>query len=140
MTSYTIGALAEAAGVRRDTIRYYERSGLLRAPDRTAANYRVYGEGDLQRVLFIRKAQTLGFALGEISQLLALKASDAGKASDVLRLTLDKIRQEEARIAQLLAIRDALHNLAAKCPGDAPASDCPILAHIAGAGRLTPTE
>lgn len=139
MLRYRIGALANAAGVRRDTIRYYERSGLLGVPDRTAANYRLYGEGDLERVLFIRRAQSLGFALSEISQLLALKASDAGKASDVLRLTLDKIRQEEARIAQLSAIRDALHNLAANCPGDAPASDCPILAHIAGACRQTPT-
>lgn len=135
MGSYTIGTLAEAADVRRDTIRYYERTGLLRVPDRTAAGYRVYGERDLQRVLFIRKAQSLGFTLSEIGDLLALQASDTARAEDVLRVTQGKIREEEARIAQLKAIKNALEDLAAQCPVDAPVSDCPILAHIANTLR-----
>ena len=63
MASYTIGTLAETAGVRRDTIRYYERIGLMKAPGRSAAGYRLYGAQDLERINFIRTAQSLGFTL-----------------------------------------------------------------------------
>lgn len=135
MGNFTIGALAEAAGVRRDTIRYYERTGLLPTPGRTSAGYRLYSDDDLERVRFIRVAQSLGFTLAEIAELFSLRASDSARASDVLRVTEKKIDEEEARISQLKAIKDALEALAAECPVDAPSSDCPILAHISNAAR-----
>ena len=95
MTAFKIGELAAAAGVGRDTIRYYERTGLLPTPDRTSAGYRLYGDVDLLRLNFIRSAQWLGFTLAETSELLALKASDTAKASAVLDITLEKIRRIE---------------------------------------------
>lgn len=134
MASYTIGTLAEAAGVRRDTIRYYERIGLMKAPGRTAAGYRLYGEQDRERINFIRTAQSLGFTLSQTDELLSLRDVDGAKAIDVLRVTEAKISELRDRVAQLEDIRRALQDLAADCPMDAPASDCPILAYLSGGG------
>ena len=140
MGSYTIGTLAAAAGVRRDTIRYYERIGLMAAPGRTAAGYRLYGERDLERINFVRTAQRLGFTLSEAGDLLALRAAGSARAADVLRLTDAKIGELRDRVAQLEGIRQALEALAAECPVEAPASDCPILAHLAGGEAPDPPE
>ena len=126
MTTFKIGAFAAAAGVRRDTIRYYERTGLLRDPGRTGAGYRVYEDADLLRLHFIRAAQELGFTLAETADLLALQASDTAKASAVLEITREKIRDAERRIQRLSDIRDVLSALADDCPMDVAASDCPI--------------
>lgn len=131
MTTFKIGAFAAAAGVRRDTIRYYERTGLLRDPGRTGAGYRVYEDADLLRLHFIRAAQELGFTLAETADLLALQASDTAKASAVLGITREKIRDAECRIQRLSDIRDVLSALADDCPMDVAASDCPILAFLA---------
>lgn len=132
MGSYTIGTLASAAGVRRDTIRYYERIGLLRPAERTAAGYRLYGEQDLDRLNFVRTAQRLGFTLSEAGDLLAIRGADSARAADVLRVTEVKLGELRSRVAQLQAISRALQDLAANCPVDAPASDCPILAYLSG--------
>jgi len=131
MASYKIGELAAAAGVGRDTIRYYERASLLPAPERTAAGYRVYSDDDLERLNFIRSSQELGFTLEQARQLLSLKASDTANAEAVLEITLNKIREAEGRVETLSHIRDVLRKLAQACPGDAPVSDCPILNFLA---------
>jgi Hg(II)-responsive transcriptional regulator len=133
MAAITIGAFANAAGVRTDTIRYYERNGLLPPPARTAAGYRLYDEADLERVKFVRKAQGLGFTLKEIGMLLALRDSDAARAADVLAITEQKIVESTDRIRELSRISTALRQLAERCPVDAPTNDCPILAHLANA-------
>ena len=135
MGSYTVGALASAASVGRDTIRYYERTGLLPPPGRTPSGYRLYRQTDLERVQFIRTAKRLGFTLQEISQLLSLQSSTSARATDVLGVTQNKIDEAEARIAELIAIKNALEQVAADCPIDAPASDCPILAFISNTSR-----
>lgn len=134
MGGFTIGAFAKSLGVRADTIRYYERNGLLPVPARSAAGYRLYDQTDLERVRFIRKAQQLGFTLSEVATLLALRASDTARAADVLEVTEKKIAESSARIRELKRIKDALARLAADCPVDAPVSDCPILAHLATVG------
>lgn len=134
MSSMTIGALASAAAVRIDTIRYYERTGLLPAPARSGAGYRKYSASDLHRVQFIRRAQELGFTLSEIATLLSLRASDTARSADVLSLTKAKISASRARIAQLKKMKQALERLADSCPGDAPVSDCPIIAYMADSG------
>lgn len=135
MASFKIGELATAAGVGRDTIRYYERMGLLRPPERTAAGYRLYDASDLERVNFIRSAQELGFTLEQSRQLLSLKASDTASAAAVLEITLDKIREAEARVERLTRIRDTLCELAEECPGDVPTADCPILEFLTARRR-----
>lgn len=132
MSGLTIGALAAAAGVRRDTVRYYERFGLLPAPPRTNAGYRSYSEADVSRVRFIRRAAGLGFTLNKIGGLLTLNSSESARAEDVLRVTDEKILELRSRIEELRGIKSVLEQLAAGCPIDAPASDCPILAHFAG--------
>lgn len=131
MGGFTIGAFAKSAGVRTDTIRYYERNGLLPVPARSAAGYRLYDPSDVARVRFIRKAQHLGFTLNEAAALLAMQASDTARAADVLGVTEKKIAESAARIKDLRRIKDALERLAADCPVEAPVSDCPILAHLA---------
>jgi len=130
MGNFKIGELATAAGVSRDTIRYYERTGLLPSPGRSGAGYRLYGDADLLRLKFIRSGQGLGFTLAETGELLALQTSDSGRASAVLKITRDKIRQAETRVDELNQIRAILEGLAAALPDDAPMSDCPILKFI----------
>lgn len=127
----TIGAFAKTVGVRTDTIRYYERNGLLPEPGRTTAGYRIYDECDVARVRFIRKSKHLGFTLKEILTLLSLKISDTARAADVLEITRLKISRLESQIADLGRIESALTDLANECPVDAPVTDCPILAHLA---------
>lgn len=135
MGNFKIGDLAAAAGVGRDTIRYYERMGLLREPERTAAGYRLYNETDLERVNFIRSAQELGFTLDQSRQLLDLRGSDTATAQAVLDITHAKIADAEARLKRLSDIRDMLRMLADECPGEVPVSDCPILAFLTARRR-----
>lgn len=130
MRGYTIGALASACAVGRDTIRYYERSGLIPNPDRTASGYRIYGEGDVERVNFIKTAQSLGFTLNEIGMLLSIRGSGSSSAAAVVKLTEEKIRSLSGKLRQMRAIKQALEQLVADCPIDVPVSDCPILMYI----------
>jgi MerR family copper efflux transcriptional regulator len=120
-----IGQLAKRGGVGIDTVRYYERSGLLTPRTRLASGYRRYGDTELARLRFIRRAQGLGFTLKEIKQLLALSAQrDVGR---VKRSAQTKLLDVEARIAALERVRDGLATLIAACPGHGRAADCPIL-------------
>ena len=130
MTGMTIAALAREGGVGVETVRYYQRRGLLDTPARSGGDgwgggIRRYGDDDLRRLKFIRSAQASGFTLDEISELLALEASD-----DRVRVrTLARARIEllDEKIAQMTATRAALARLADQCA----ASDkgpCPILA------------
>jgi DNA-binding transcriptional MerR regulator len=135
MGRFKIGELAAAAGVGRDTVRYYERTGLLPSPARSGAGYRLYSDADLLRLKFIRSGQELGFTLAETSELLALQTSDTARASAVLEITRDKIRQAKTRVDELNRIRAILEGLAAACPGEAPTRDCPILTFISAKPR-----
>lgn len=133
MRSFTIGRLATACSVRRDTIRYYERSGLLPEPGRTSSGYRVYGDDDIRRVNFIKTAQSLGFTLTEIGMLLSIQSSNLASAADVVKLTEQKISNLSAKLRQLRGVKQALEQLVADCPVDVPVSDCPIIMYIAHA-------
>lgn len=135
MRGMSIGELAGASGVRTDTVRYYERIGLLAMAARTEAGYRSYGSEDLARLRFVRRAKSLGFSLEDIRRLIDLQGNDASTAGDVLALTRQRIEVLQNQIADLAAIEAALANLARDCPPAAPASDCPILAHLAGLHR-----
>jgi MerR family copper efflux transcriptional regulator len=125
MDALGIGQLAKQGGVGIDTVRYYERNGLLAPRSRLASGYRRYGDIELARLRFIRRAQGLGFTLKEIKQLLALSAQrDVGR---VKRSAQAKLLDVEARIAALVRMRNGLATLIEACPGHGRAADCPIL-------------
>ncbi len=125
MTALGIGKLAKRGGVGIDTVRYYERAGLLAPRSRLASGYRRYGDLELSRLRFIRRAQALGFTLKEIKELLAISAlRDVGR---VKRSAQAKLRDVETRIADLVRMRDGLAKLIDSCPGHGRAADCPIL-------------
>ena len=125
-----IGQLAKQAGVAIDTVRYYERSGLLAPAARLASGYRRYGSAELKRLRFIRRAKALGFSLEDIAELLSL-----GERSDVASIRAVAARKQaqvDARIAELERVRDGLHTLVAACPGHGRAEACPILNALSG--------
>lgn len=125
MATYRIGQLAQLAGVAVDTLRYYERNDLLAPEARMASGYRRYGETELRRLRFIRRAKVLGFSLEEIRGLLALGAEqDVARIRETARQRLDDV---ERRIAALQRVRDGLRTLIRACPGHVRAEACPIL-------------
>ncbi len=127
MEGLSIGQLARKSGVNVETIRYYERRGLLPAPPRGRSGYRHYSPRDIQRVRFIKRAQRLGFTLKEVSELLQLKVDPQTTCADVRRRAEIKMAEIDQRILELHAMRQALSKLATSCPGSGPSAECPIL-------------
>ena len=122
-----IGQLAARAGVSIDTVRYYERAGLVPPPSRTAAGYRIYPLDTVGRLRFIRRAKDLGFSLEEIRDLLILSdRRDSGVAA-VRRIASHRLADVEARLDELTALRDGLKHLVDACPGHGDPDACPIL-------------
>lgn len=123
----TTGQLAEAVGIGVETVRYYERTGILPEPPRTAGGHRQYREADAERLRFVRRAQELGFTLSEIKGLLSLRVepgvSCAGVASTA-DLVIDRI---DGQIRHLRTMRQSLARLRACCATETPTGDCPIL-------------
>ncbi len=132
MKMLTIGRLACRAGVGIETIRFYERKGLLDQPPRSPAGYRQYPPEAVQRLMFIRRAKELGFTLGEIGELLALGSNPGTTCADVRQRAARKRDDIDRRIRDLGKMRLALDMLLASCPGDAPSDQCPILQALAG--------
>ena len=129
---FTIGALARQSEVAIDTIRFYEREGLLPAPKRRASGYREYDSGAVGRVRFIRRAKDLGFTLDEIRELLALEADRDNGVEGVKRRASQRLQELSERIRQLTAMRDALAQLVDECPGCGEPECCPILSTLHG--------
>src|SRR5258708_1123965 len=121
------GELARAAAVNSETIRFYERENLLPKPPPTAAGYRVFPATSVRRVRFIRRAQTLGFSLKEIKELLALSVARGTSCETVRERAEKKIGDIEQKIAALETIKKALRKLAESCSGRGPLTKCPIL-------------
>jgi len=127
LQTLTIGQVARRAGLGVQTIRYYEREGLLPKPARRPSGYREYPEGVVRRLLFIRRAKELGFSLREIRELLALRVDPGCTCGEVKTRALAKVTDVERKIAALRRIRGALLDLADACPGGEATGDCPIL-------------
>jgi len=127
MKAFKAGELAKQAHVNVETLRYYEREGLLPEPARTEAGYRLYGQDDVQRVRFIKHAQELGFSLKEVRELLALRLDDSRPASEVRHLTAQKIEQIEAKIQSLQSMKAILETLVQACTGEGDVAHCPIM-------------
>jgi MerR family mercuric resistance operon transcriptional regulator len=127
MKSLTIGRLAKEVGVNLETVRFYERQGLLPKPPRSASGYRLFPTDAARRLRFIRRAQELGFSLKEIRELLSLRVSRTTKSRDIRARTEAKIADVDAKIRSLESMKRTLRKLTNVCDGCAPLSDCPIL-------------
>jgi MerR family mercuric resistance operon transcriptional regulator len=125
--SLTIGRLARAVGVNLETVRFYERRGLLPKPPRSGSGYRLFPVEAKRHLRFIRRAQELGFSLGEIQELLSLRVAPAARSADVRRRAQAKITDIEAKIRSLQSMKKALRELTQTCSGCGPVRDCPIL-------------
>lgn len=125
--SFTIGVVAKRVGVAIDTIRYYEREGLLPEPERRASGYRSYGQGTIAQLRFIRRAKHLGFTLEEIRELLALSADSQRGVKAVKKRAQQRLAAIEQRIVELQRVRDGLAELVESCPGHGAPEHCPIL-------------
>lgn len=127
MDGLTIGRVATRAAVSVETLRYYERRGLLPKPARTPSDYRVYSPDTVPRMRFVKQAQQLGFSLTEIKELLLLRAAPKARCGDVKRRAESKIQEIDAKVCALRAMRRALARLVSQCDGKLPVSACPIL-------------
>lgn len=123
----TIGQLARRGGVHLETVRYYEREGLIPSPPRKVSGHRAYAPAAVRRLRFIKRAQEIGFSLLEIKELLALRRDPDQLCTDVIRQVDAKTREVEAKIAHLKAIRRALLRHKDSCEGQCHVSECPIL-------------
>lgn len=123
----TIGKLSKQANVTIDSIRFYERRGLLEEPVRTEANYRMYSNNAVKRLHFIKKSQKLGFSLEEIRELLRLCHDSSASKADIKQITEDKIADIRTRIQDLTRMLEALKRLDESCDGKGPVAECPIL-------------
>lgn len=131
-----IGEAAAASGVSAKMLRYYEDIGLIRPAQRTQSGYRIYGEEDVHTLRFIRRARSLGFSIEETSELLALWRDKTRASADVKAFAVKHVRDLEAKIAELEAMRRTLQHLAGTCHGD-DRPDCPILDDMEHADPLS---
>jgi len=128
MTTMTIGRLARRVGVNIDTIRYYERNGLIPEPARRASGYREYEVADVRRLRFILRAKDLGFTLAEIGELLSL--SGDRDVRGVKRRAEQRLEQVENKMKELQRVRRGLKTLIDACPGHGDLERCPIVAAL----------
>ena len=124
--SFGIGALSRDSGCNIETIRYYERIGILPKPPRSAGGHRVYGPTHLKRLSFVRRARQLGFTLDEVRGLLHLVDSGDYTCGEVRAITLAHLQEVQAKLADLERLRDVLSDMAAQCDGD-QVPDCPVI-------------
>ncbi len=125
MDQLTIGAFAQAAGVNVETIRFYQRKGLLPQPDRPYGSIRRYSQKDVARVRFVKSAQSLGFSLDEVAGLLTLE--DGAHCSDARRLGEQKLADVRAKLADLHRIESALSTLIDDCCANGTRGSCPLI-------------
>ena len=125
-----IGTLAQRADVGIDTIRYYEREGMIPAPQRTESGYRDYRDSDVTRLRFVRRAKLLGFTLQEIRELMDLTATASDDMAGLNNRAQAKLDDVNIRIDELVRVRDALQQLVEACPGHGALDHCPIMAAL----------
>jgi Hg(II)-responsive transcriptional regulator len=132
MNGLTIGRLAKRAGLGIETVRFYERQGLIEAPPRTESNYRIYPVEEVSRLKFIKRAKDLGFTLKEIKELFALQQDPHATKADIKKQTVEKIEDIKSKVKDLVRIQEALEHLAESCDGHGPLNECPILDALTG--------
>jgi MerR family transcriptional regulator, copper efflux regulator len=130
--SLTVGKLATAAGVGVETIRFYEKRGLVEQPARRGSGYRIYQPEDVTRIRFIKNAQALGFSLKEIADLIELERDARSQCSDLQVRADAKIRLINQKLEELTRMRAELERLSSSCASDQPLSDCKLMKCMAG--------
>ena len=121
---FTIGQLARKAEINLETIRYYERRGLIKRPHKPAIGYRQYSNDQLQQLFFIKRAKALGFNLDEIENLLSLSV---GHCTEIQSLAEQKLDQVQYKIKDLKKLEDVLSDLVRQCNASADEAHCPIV-------------
>ena len=124
---YRIGELAEKCGVNKETIRYYERLGLIPEPNRTEKGYRMYSLQMVNRLNFIKRTQELGFTLNEIDKLLGVVDRNEAKCCDIYDFTVLKLEDIQRKIQDLKKIKQMLIDLKERCPENKDIYECPII-------------
>ena len=127
MSEYTIGQIAQRTGIGIETIRFYERKGLIDEPPRKESGYRQYSEDAIARLMFIQQAKTLGFSLREINELLSLRKKPGITSGEIKQLAEAKLEDIENKIRMLKRMQRTLKKLVDRCPGHGSANECPIL-------------
>ncbi|MGH7075022.1 MAG: MerR family transcriptional regulator [Stellaceae bacterium] len=122
----SIGALSKRAGVNIETIRYYERIGVMPAPDRSPGGYRLYDATDLKRLAFVRRCRELGFSLGEIRELLRVVDGHEYTCAEIHTLVLDHLAEIRQKIADLRRLQKVMDDMAAQCSRNR-IPECPIV-------------
>jgi len=133
--TYSIGQLAKAAETGVETIRFYERRGLMPEPPRASSGYRRYPLDAADRLRFIRRAKRLGFTLDEITTLLGLQSG--GERAKVKVIALAKLSEIEIRLADLERMRAALQDMTQRCSGEGPVAGCPIIETLTDEEQLS---
>ena len=126
----TIGQVAKLAGVNKETIRYYEREGLIEKPPRQKSGYRQYPKATVGRILFIKGAQELNFSLKETKELLNLYDDPQAKCDAIKDLVQEKIQTLQERIQDLQTIQTTLSGLANECSAEMPLDNCPVIHYL----------
>ena len=127
MKLLTIGKVSKQSGIGVETVRFYEKSGLIDDPPRTESGYRQYPASTVVRIGFIKRAKELGFTLKEIKELLNLRLDPITTCDDVRQVAMEKLRNVQAKIQSLRGIEKALGELIGACAGGGPDGECPIL-------------
>ena len=128
--SFTRTTLAKAAGVGIETLRFYEQKQIVKTPERNASGYRVYGQNDLDQLQFIQRAQSLGFSLTEIKELMGLTGNIRTPRRQVREFAQARLATIRQKIRALRAMERALGDLVHKCDGTGPLSGCPIVEFV----------
>lgn len=123
----SIGKVAEKTGLGIETIRFYERKGLINEPVRKQSGYRQYVQEHVLQLMFIQQAKELGFSLNEIGELLSLRADSKSECGDVKQLARKKLDDIDIKIKMLNRMRRSLKKLVEQCPGQGSSKECPIL-------------
>lgn len=130
MTLLNIGQVAKQTGVTVETVRFYEKQGLIEAPQRSDSGYRQYPRETVKRVRFIQHAKEVGFTLKDISELLTLRQEPGTSCADIKIRAARKIEDIDKKIRELQRIREALGRMVMKCRGRGALSECPILEEL----------
>lgn len=132
ITTFKIGEVARRADVNKETVRYYEKRGLIPEPDRRRSGYRIFTRRHIDQIKFIKRAQELGFTLSEIKELLELRMDENTTCSEIKSEAQEKYRDVVEKIEDLQRIKETLVDLIDSCSGEGPKGECPILEALEG--------
>lgn len=133
--TYKIGEVARRANVNKETVRYYEKRGLIPKPDRRRSGYRIFTKRHINQIKFIKRAQELGFTLNEIKELLELRIDENSTCSEIKQEAQEKYKDVVEKIEDLQRIKATLTDLIDSCAGEGPKGDCPILEALEGESK-----